>query len=392
MKKTIIFSFFCIVFGLSAQSAIDRLVNQIERNSPVLAVLRHHLEADKTGTKTGLYPDNPELDLGFLNGKPDSLGRKTNFSIRQTLDFPLAYLHRGRLAMNQSELLDHEYHLQKRDFLLDVRLLAIDLVHANALVRLQENHLQVIRELADAYKASFESGEANILEYNKARITLLEVEKELERTLIHQGSLLADLTRLNGGQPVEFSESRFNARPLPDDFLIWYEGIESGIIELRILKNRGEGLDTQVNLDRALYLPRISLGYMSEAVEGEKFSGFTAGFSIPLFEGKNRVTAARKRVEANRFIEDKEKKQLRAVLKNLYEESAALNRAVTDYRSRLVEYDSTPLLKKALEQGEISIIEYVNEISAFFDNQVRQLQMEQELNKTLARFFSYGSR
>ena len=54
-------------------------------------------------------------------------------------------------------------------------------------------------QIANAYKSKFDIGEANILDYNKARINLLNITKEVESNEIERNALLSELARLNGG-------------------------------------------------------------------------------------------------------------------------------------------------------------------------------------------------
>ena len=47
-----------------------------------------------------------------------------------------------------------------------------------------------------------------------------------------------------------------------------------------------------VKLSKSESLPKISAGYMSESVLSESFRGVTMGISLPLWENRNRTSAA----------------------------------------------------------------------------------------------------
>ena len=66
-------------------------------------------------------------------------------------------------------------------------------------------------------------------------------------------------------------------------------------------------------------------------------------------------------------------------MKSLHARAVALQRAVSEFRSGLAALDNTPLLKKALEKGEISLIEYVLEISLLYESAEHLLQEELNL-------------
>jgi outer membrane protein TolC len=393
MNTTIllILSLVCAL-GLGAQTGIDEVVNRIEQNSISLSALRQHLTAEKTATRIGLYPDNPELELGFLQGEPAQLGRKTNFSIRQSFDFPLAYIHRNRLAQKQRQNLDWQYQSQRLALRLEARLLAIDLVHANAQIAEQTQRLDLVRDLAEAYRRRFDQGDANILELNKAKMAMLEIGAELEQITIERQAILSELTCLNGGQKLDFTDTRFDASvPIPSDFTAWYAGLESQIPELRVLSGENSVLESRLSLEGSLGLPKITLGYMSEAVGGEKFSGVTAGLNIPLFERKNVVRSAREQAQAGRAMEMEVRRQHRARMQSLHDQATAQLASIGVYRQLLAEVDHAPLLKKALEAGEITVIEYVNELRDLFEKRIHLLQLQRDQNRTMARLDRYRS-
>ncbi len=45
-----------------------KILDEIERNSTTLAVYGKSTEAQKIGNRTGLAPENPEIELGYLPG------------------------------------------------------------------------------------------------------------------------------------------------------------------------------------------------------------------------------------------------------------------------------------------------------------------------------------
>ena len=60
-----------------------------------------------------------------------------------------------------------------------------------------------------------------------------------------------------------------------------------------------------------------------------------------------------------------------------------------DYRTKLKAYDSSYLLKKSLDSGEISLIEYLMEFTVYYESMNQLLQMERELQLTLAELNRY---
>jgi outer membrane protein TolC len=392
MNKAILFVVMAGCAALvQAQDGVERVVAQVEKNNTTLQALAQHVKADKLGARVGVFPENPELGFGFLKGRPASLGRRRDFSVTQLLDFPLAYFQKQRLAGERGRQLDWEWQKRRRELLLETRLLCLDLVHANALQKELAKRLAAAREMALAVETRFARGEANILELNKAKLHRLTCQEEVEHNDIRRRGLLDDLARLNGGQAGELADSAFPVARVPEEFAAWFAQAEQGDPQLQWLKSEVRRLELQTRLDRSLGLPKLAVGYMSETTAGERFQGVTLGVSVPLFEKANVIRQDKARVAALRLVEADERLQFYQQMKSLHARTVALQQAVDEFRSGLAELDSTPLLRKALEKGEISLIEYVLELSLYYASAEHLLQEELNLARALAVLNQYGS-
>lgn len=389
-----ILSFILIVIlaaiGSPAQDQVDRIVDQIEQNNTTLRALYRQTEAAKIGTRIGTYPEDPEIELGFLRGSPSALGRRTDFGIRQMLDFPSAYFYRGRLAAENGRQLDREWQKQRRELLLEARTICLDLVYHNARRLELRKRLDHAQNVAAAFESKFSSGEANILELNKVKLNRLAVCKELEACEIEINALSGELARLNGGRSVDLADTAFSTDIVVEDFQLWYARAEKNSPQLQWLRGEVERLQTQLKLDRTLNLPRLSVGFMSESVAGERFSGLSAGLSLPLFSRRQTLRYAKASLDAARCLEEDGRLQFYNQLKNLHGQVVSMQKSVQDYRSLLRELDNSPLLAKAFEKGEISLVEYVLELSLYYESAEKLLQMERDLAKSLAVLEQYG--
>ena len=74
--------------NLSSQNTIDNVLTEVEKNNTTLSSIRKNIDADKIGNKTGLLPKNPEAEFNYLWGNPSDIGNRTDFSIKQSFDFP----------------------------------------------------------------------------------------------------------------------------------------------------------------------------------------------------------------------------------------------------------------------------------------------------------------
>jgi outer membrane protein TolC len=211
----------------------------------------------------------------------------------------------------------------------------------------------------------------------------------MESLNINKEAFLGELAHLNGGIPIGFSQSKFPVTTIPADFEQWYRQAEQSNPLLNWLKKEMELNQKQVGLNRAMGLPKLQAGYMSENVVGQEFQGLTFGLSIPLWENKNTVKFAKANALAAESVASDKKIQLYNRLKILHAKTVGLQNNVNDYKSKLQTFDNAGLLTKALDKGEISLIEYMLEISIYYESIKASLELEREVNKTLAELNQY---
>jgi outer membrane protein TolC len=238
--------------------------------------------------------------------------------------------------------------------------------------------------IASSYKAKYEAGEASILEYNKAQVNLLNITKDAESAEIERDALLSELKTLNGGVYIEFTDSVFQPQTLDSDFEEWYLQAEQNNPVLLWLKQEVAIRQKQEKLNSALSLPKFQAGYMSEDVPGQQFQGITFGLSVPLLENKNAVKYAKAKTIAMQSAESDTRLQFYNNLKALHTKAISLQSSLNDYRTRLEMFSNSELLQKAFETGELSLTEYIYELSIYYETYYKLLVLERDLNMTVA--------
>jgi outer membrane protein TolC len=385
----IILAVFTFTIGLHAQNPVDSVLEAIERNNTTLAAIRKTTDAEKIGNKTGIYLSNPEVEFNYLWGNPSGIGNRTDFSVKQTFDFPTAYSYKSQISNLKNEQAELEYAKQRKEVLLQARLLCADLINANAQRAEYSKRKEHAEKLAALYKAKFEAGEVSVLEINKTRVNLLNISKELESIEIRRNTLLLELATLNGGIAIDFNELNFLVEPIDPDFEKWYGAAQQRNPILQWLKQEIEIGQKQEKLTKALSLPKVTGGYMSEKVVGQQYQGITAGISIPLWENKNAVKNARAKSEAMQSVEADAKLQFYNEMKMLHAKATGLAESVAGYRQNLAQFSNGELLQKALDKGEISLGEYLFELSVYYESTDRMLEMEKEMNCTVAELSKF---
>ncbi len=390
MKRIIlIISISAFSFPLFAQNTVDQVLTEVVKNNTTLGALRKSVDAEKIGNKTGIYLQNPEVAFNYLWGSPSAIGNRTDFSISQTFDFPTAYGFKNQISDLKNEQTELEYQKQLMDIQLKTSLICFDLIYTNALHGELTKRVEYAQSIAKSYQIKFEAGETNILEYNKSQLNLLNVSKALESNGIERNALLAELAGLNGGQAVDFTGSVFQIMELPADFEQWYMLAEQKNPTFSWLKKEIEISQKQTGLIKAMSLPKLQTGYMSESVIGQQFQGVAVGLTIPLWENKNKVKYAVANSQALESIVADNKIQFYNQLKALHTKTIALQKNVNEYRSGLFSFDSSELSKKALDQGEISLINYLMEFSLYYESVNKLLELERDMNKAMSELNRY---
>ncbi len=379
----LVVSFIVLCSAVRAQSTIENILGEIEKNNTKILALRQSADAEKIANKTGITPSNPEVEFGYLWGTPSSIGNRTDFSVTQSFDFPTAYLRKGQIANTRNARVEFEYQSQVREIKLKASEICIDLIYHNALQNEFRRRFEHAKGIADSYKRRYEVGDVNILDYNKAQMYFLNATKALESNDIERKSLLAELAGLNGGKSIEFIDTLFSGSTINSDFGQWYTQAEQSNPALAALKQEVEVSQREIQLSRALSLPKFQAGYMSEKVVGEHFQGITVGLSIPLWENKNTVKYAKSKFAAYQTAEASSKVNFYNHLMMLHQKALGMQASVDDYRSKLKDFNNTNLLQKALDKGEISLVEYLYELSFYYDSFENLLGMERDLNRVI---------
>ncbi|MDO4771755.1 TolC family protein [Porphyromonas sp.] len=371
-----------------AQNPIDAILREIERNNTALQALRHESEAQKLDNKTGIFLANPEVELGYQWGHPKDIGHRTELSVSQSFDIPTITGMKSRLAKGKNTLIDYRYRSGRLTILLEAKQCCIDLIYNNVQRNEYARRLQHAELIASAYKTRMDKGDANIIEYNKALLSLTNIRNRMTLLETENQALLTQLRQLNGGHPVILETSEYFDQNLPLDFDTWYGQAESKSPLMSEVRQEIEISKRQVAINKALGLPTFSAGYASEKVAQERFQGLSVSVSIPLWENTNRVRQAKAAVKAAQSKEEDAQRMFQTRLRTLYEQAAGLKNVVDNYSRILSEANSEHLLKKALDAGEISLLDYLLELGLYYDTVDRAMEAERNFQKTLAELLA----
>jgi outer membrane protein TolC len=115
-------------------------------------------------------------------------------------------------------------------------------------------------------------------------------------------------------------------------------------------------------------------------------NGFVVGGSIPLFSNRKKVQIAKAQALSAQLMQDDARLQVENNLMALFNEMQQLKEAMNAYDMPLL-YKSLDLLKEALKEGQISLIEYFVEAETVYKNLQARMQLENQYQKVMASIY-----
>ena len=370
-----------LLFGSLAARAgqYDRLLEEIERNNSTLEALRSTREADRLEARTGLTPDDPSVDLGYLWETKDSQGGyRIDLSVTQSFDFPSVYYWRKKLSDGALEAASLRYEQGRKEILLQAEKLCVELTYFNAFIKALEQGLKTSGELLKKTRLRFECGDASLSELNGMELAHLSTMRTLDQNRIERQGVLDALRTLNGGREISHEISEFSIPMLPESFEEWYRMASESSSELRIARNEAENAEKGVSLAKSEWLPKFSLGYVSERVSGSTLQGIGGGISIPLWANKGKVKAAQARQKAAGQMLEDQKISFFSAMRSKYDKVSALSSVSERYGEQLSRMNSSAALSDALMAGEIGFADYASGMQLWYNALCELLETERD--------------
>ena len=373
-----------------AQNSIDQVLKSIETNNKSLQANTKMTDAQKLEAQTGKFLANPSVEWEQMWGNRNNPGSEYTLTVKQSLDFPTTYSNKNKLANLKANTIGFQSAAYRQQLLLNAKQTCIEIIYLRKQKSLLDERLANAETMFALYKKRFESGDANQLELNKIQLELLNAQNQ---SRLNKAALTAaeeQLRNLNGGKPITFDATDYPA----GEELINFDQLQAAFMDadpnLKSLTGNQEIANREVKLSRSLTLPKFDVGYKRNAASDHVASnGFMVGVSIPLFENKNTVKKAKAQAEfATASLEDN-RLNLKTNLQQLYQQAEALQISRADYAKVLEQQRNIELLNKALNAGQLSVIDYFTELTTIYDSHQSYLDVEKEYHSILAQLYQY---
>ena len=372
-----------------AQNNIDSVLKKVENNNMSIQSNKKYWEAKRSEFKTGLTPYDPQVEYDFMFGSPVGAGNQKDFSITQRLDFPTAYKRKKELSGQQIAQTELQQQVYRQDILLEAKLLSLQIIYLNKKAAELNRRLVTTQKLVQDYQKKSDKGDVIILDVNKARLQLLNIKNETALNENEKQVLLTKISALNGGIAVSISDTTYPLVPVIPDFEILDSTIEANDPIIKVYEQEKKILGQQIAVQKAMNLPKIETGYRSQGILGQSYKGFHAGITIPLWENKNKLNAAKTNLEYAASNAETHRLNHRLENKQYYDQLDVRLKMVKEYKELLSTLNNTILLNKALSLGQITIIQYFYDESFYFTAYDKYLQAEWEYQHSVARLYKF---
>ncbi len=387
MKHTLLYMLFAAALPGWAQR--PALLDSIEANNTSLQALVVQTQATMQQNRSDMRLSDPEAEVGYFFGSPKGIPNRVNVSVSQSLDWGVITGRRRKLA-KAGDIVAHEnYRLQRQTVLAEALQTLTQMVYYNRLCNELDERLQLAQEMQLLYEKKFAEGDLNQLEVNKVKLNATVAQAELRRAQSERQALQLNLQRLNGGKPLECNDTLYYAEALPALADLMAQVKES---HPQVLSSEGAIKQSlqQLKLAKSESWPTFSVGYSGEYVKDSKYSGITLGMSIPLWGNtRAKVRQSRTEVLARQLDLADVETQLSASLQQQYATALALQQTADRLKDELKLTGNARLLRRSLDEGQISLLDYLLELSFYYDARTAQLEAERDARLAAAALRSY---
>lgn len=395
LKVLLIHHSFLIIFLLifasngNAQTNVDSVLSSVSVNNKTILANEQFWEAEKLQFKVGLFPYNPKVDYDYLNGSPATAGNQTEFAVTQSFDFPTAYSKKKQLSNNQIAKAEFQLIATRQEVLLHAKNTAIELIYRNKLQKELMIRKQNTEKWLSDFQTRLDKGDGNILDVNKAKLQLIQINSEYQENISATNQLNQRLTELNGGIAITLADTAYPQQSDVPSFTELESEIEAANPVRKYLEQEINVGKSQVVLSRAMSLPRMEAGYRYQSILGQTFQGLHLGMTIPLWENKNTVKVRQASLVSNELDLQVHKNEHYHEILGLYEKYTNLKITLDEYKTLFGSLNNTALLEKSLTLGQISSIEYFLEIGYYYDALRNYLKTEKDYHQTISELYKH---
>lgn len=342
----------------------------------------------------------PKTDVGLQYGQYNSYVKSdNNITVTQKIPFPSVFGARASLYDAQLQGSKLQQAATKHELIFQVKQYWYQLQYLYAYRHLLEQQDSIYQRFVKAADLKFRTGETNLLEKTAAETRLAEMQHLNRQSLAEEQVLLAGLQGLSGS-PAPLTIAKQTLEPLPAEAMVDSAQLQH-YPALQWQQQQVVIQEKEKKLEANALLPDLSVGYFNQSLTGaplnssgtaiakggDRFQGWHAGVSIPLWMGPFRAKV--RAAEQRRIQADFNYQQSNVELKSRWQQAVA---QFSRYKSSLDYYRETAIPnamlieKQALlgyEKGDVGYTTYLLSLQEVFNIREAYLQTIRDYNNAV---------
>ncbi|MCM1452550.1 MAG: TolC family protein [Clostridium sp.] len=368
---------------------VNNTVRSIVANNPELQTQRTELRAERNEASDANALENPQIDFSRVWGT-HGVGNKWDIGVSQSFDWPGLYHTRSHAADLAYRFGEMSLAASELDLAIKAKGLLLELVHARKCMKIDNTILGNISEMQMAADKAFEGGYITILDKRKLQIQRYTIEGEIADHLNRIAEIIAELQGMCPNQRLSLGDiDAYPIEPLlaEEEYMEQASSIDP-MMQSATLEGEYEGIKAKEATQSRL--PKFTVGLQHVNELGDNFNGFTLGMTLPFFQNRKARSTAIMRQEQAMANAHAQLTQRQDEITGKFKSMEAWRQRVDNYNKVFGDNAYLTLLKKALDGGEISIIEYLNETNYYHETTRTYLEAEYNYNASLAWLNRYS--
>ena len=386
IHRTLSICLFLLLGGMGLQAQPLALLDTIAANNLGLRSLRAGVKATGEEARASLRLPDPEAEVAYLLGSPSAVPNRTNVGLKQELPWTMLTGRQKSAAEATTALAEMDFETAHQAVVAAGLDLLVQLVHFNRLEAEMAQRLRTADEVEALCRKRYAQGDLTVLELNKARLNRAVAEAELRRVTTDREGVARQLQQLNGGLPLVCTDTAYAfgvaewCAPLVD-----FPAQQTAAV--RRAEASVKQREAELQLARTRRLPSLTVGFVGEYIPDNNYSGLSLGVSLPLW-GSTRANV--RSSEANLLAAqlDRADAQLSvsAEAGRLRTEALRLDGVARELSEALSATESAALLQRSLDLGQISLLDYLLELSFFYTARTAWLEADRDAHQAAAAF------
>lgn len=350
----------------------------IARNNTTLKAMHAQLQATLLANSADNVLPDPEAEVAYLFGSPKGVEPRTNVAVTQSLDWGVLTGRRRKLSKAANTAAMAEYRVAFQKVMSEADAALVQMVYYNRLQAELEARCHEARNIMLMYEKKYTDGDVNLIELNKVRLNTAVSEAELQRAKADRAAVAQTLQRLNGGAPIAMPDTVYPATTALPPLATLKEAMPHTAAMAQAEASLAQSI-AAVKLAKIEGMPEFTVGFQGEYIKDNNYSGPSIGLSIPLWGNTRRkMKAARATQVASQLSVADARQQQQSTLDQLYMQATDLNATTQQLKDHLAATTNDVLLRRSLEAGQLSVLNYLLEQSFYYSARTALLEAERD--------------